>query len=58
MPARPRAVASTSRQQPGFAASLYREMRSPENAAVLKSVAIFAVRPPAGLPGLRKGADT
>ncbi|TGZ85535.1 hypothetical protein EX30DRAFT_337882 [Ascodesmis nigricans] len=43
MPApRSRAVASSSRQQPGFISSIYREVRSPENAAVIKSIAIFA----------------
>ncbi|KAA8892942.1 hypothetical protein FN846DRAFT_595326 [Sphaerosporella brunnea] len=29
-------------QQPGMISSLYRELRSPENASVVKSVAIFA----------------
>jgi hypothetical protein len=32
-----------TQQQPGYIASIYGELRSPENASVIKSVAIFAV---------------
>ncbi|KAI5858820.1 putative TOM core complex subunit Tom6 [Tricharina praecox] len=32
-----------SSQQPGMVTSLYRELRSPENAGLVKSVALFAV---------------
>jgi len=44
MPPKSRVVAvSSSRQQPGFFGSLYQELKSPENASVVKGVAVFAV---------------
>jgi len=38
-------ISSGSRrgQQPGMVTSFYRELRSPENAGLVKSVALFAV---------------
>jgi hypothetical protein len=47
MAPKPNQVATSGRrqqQQPGLISSIYKELRSPDNAALVKSVALFAVR--------------
>lgn len=43
MPRPNNSVAARGRQQKGYIASLYAELRSPENSSAIKAVAVFGV---------------